>query len=172
VCHTVRFASARFVFMLVKKTCSFVFAVLVCSFLAAFLGVGVTTADAYVTTFVPLEGISKEKTQMHSSGFVAGGWSDASPTDQDVVDAAAWCVTNQYPSGGVDGRVVSARKQIVAGTKYALNVAVTAQASSTCSMRTYVVVKKLLLGGVMPDPPYVLLESDELDTACPAADGR
>ena len=157
------------------KTYSFVgfvaFAVIVGSFLAAILG-GNTSANAYVTTFTPLEGISKEKTQMRTGGFVAGGWSDALPTDQDVVDAAAWCMTNQYPSGGVDGQVVSARKQIVAGTKYALNVAVTAQASSTCSMHTYVVVKKLPEYGAIPDPPYVLLESDQLDTACPSADGR
>ena len=125
---------------------------------------------SYVTTFTPLEGISAEKTKLRSTGMIAGGWSEADPTSQDVVDASNWCVTNQY---GTDSNmalsVVSARKQIVAGTKYALNLAITDPTTSACTMHVYVVVKKLPEYGVIPDPPYVLLESDTLDTACPPA---
>ena len=106
---------------------------------------------------------------MVPTGYIAGGWSVADTSDSDVIDASNWCVSNQFPAGGVDAKIISARKQIVAGTKYALNVAITDEATSTCSIHVYVVVKKLVLGGVEPDPPYVLLENDTLDGACPAS---
>ena len=123
--------------------------------------------NSYVTTFTPLEGISAEKTKLRSTGMIAGGWSEADPTSQDVIDASNWCVTNQYgDSSNMELRVVSARKQIVAGTKYALNIAITDPTTSACSVHVYVVVKKLPEYGVIPDPPYVLLESDTLDTPC------
>ena len=128
----------------------------------------VVRVNSYVTTFTPLEGISVEKTKLRSTGMIAGGWSEADPTSQDVLDASTWCVSNQYgTSSNMEVSIVSARKQIVAGTKYALNIAITDPTTSTCTMHVYVVVKKLPEYGVIPVPPYVLLESDTLDTACP-----
>ena len=128
----------------------------------------VVRVNSYVTTFTPLEGISVEKTKLRSTGMIAGGWSEADPTSQDVLDASTWCVSYQYgTSSNMEVSIVSARKQIVAGTKYALNIAITDPTTSTCTMHVYVVVKKLPEYGVIPDPPYVLLESDTLDTACP-----
>ena len=134
------------------------------------VGLLIVTINAYVTTFTPLRGNSEEKTSTVPMGYIAGGWSVADTTDPDVIDATNWCVSNEYPAGGVATTIISARKQIVAGTKYALNVAVTDEATNTCSVHVYVVVRKLVLGGVAPDPPYVLLESNTLDTACPTSD--
>ncbi len=101
-----------------------------------------------------------------------GGWSDAENNSQDVIDAANWCVSQTNPTGGTTHTVVSARRQIVAGVKYALTLALTDTATNTCTTRGFVVVKKLILNGVAPDPPYALLETDSLTGApCPTGAG-
>ena len=101
---------------------------------------------------------------------MAGGWSDAENNSQDVIDAANWCVSQLNLTGETTHTVVSARRQIVAGVKYALTLAITDTATNTCTTKGFILVKKLILNGVEPNPPYALLETDApIGAPCPAA---
>lgn len=116
---------------------------------------------AYTESFTPLKGISTEKSPMRQGGSMPGGWNEVTDLNsQDILDAANWCVSQMNRTGTTTHSVVSARRQIVAGTKYALTLALTDTATNTCTTKGFVIVKKLILNGVAPDPPYVLLESD------------
>ena len=86
----------------------------------------------------------------------SGGYTTADPKATDVKDAAKFAINNQYPTIKMSYKILSALKQVVAGTKYDMKLSVTNPSTKVCTVREYVVLRKL-------DQSYALL-SRELTT--------
>eukprot|EP01034_Spumella_vulgaris_P021968 gene21967-28050_t len=68
----------------------------------------------------------------------AGGWSTADPKSTDVKAAAKFAVQKTYPDVAADFKVVSAKKQVVAGMNYDLIVDVTTP-DENCAVNHFIV---------------------------------
>lgn len=95
-----------------------------------------------------------------------GGYTNISVSDLNAIAAATFAVNSEYPSGTVTYDILSASSQIVAGTNYKLQIAITETANRNCIVKNYVVFQSLPnMGGTFSVSSSV---KDE-NTTCPTS---
>jgi hypothetical protein len=123
-----------------------------------------TGPTSTATTATASAGAEASAEASAAAAAAVGGYTGLSTTDPQAIAAANFAINSEYTIGKVTYDILSASIQIVAGTNYKIQVAVTDITTKTCIVKTYIVLKNLPNNG----GGFVLSSSVIENSKCPA----
>jgi len=100
-------------------------------------------------------------------GPMAGGWSACPTADPQLLKAMNWGTQKEFVNLHPSFNVLTARKQVVAGTKYDATLAVTRLTSEGSTTTQCSVVELVIADQPWMTPEYTLLSKTTVNEKCP-----